>query len=122
MSYTDNLGLYRPNREDEVEVDVSLTNNFDVIDTEIKLMKDDVTEATTKVTALDSKTTTLEITVNNAAVSLSDVHVRLNDVEYDVSVLKEGGGTGGSAFGFIDGGNFLDTYTSEGNKLDGGGF
>jgi hypothetical protein len=122
-SYTTNLGLYRPDRLDEVEVDVSLKTNFDVIDTEVKLINDRVTEATTKVDTLDAKTTELDITVMNTEVGLSDARVRLNDVEYDVEVLKTSGGTGGgSGLGFVDGGSFLDTYTSEGNGLDGGEF
>jgi hypothetical protein len=45
----------------------------------------------------------------------------LSDVEYDVEALKTGGGTGTGAPGFIDGGSFLDTYTS-GSEIDGGEF
>ncbi|QFG05860.1 peptidase G2 [Bacillus phage 268TH004] len=33
--YTDNLGLYKPNRQDDVDIDTSLTTNFETIDAKL---------------------------------------------------------------------------------------
>jgi hypothetical protein len=42
MTNTPNYNLYKPNRADTVEVDTSLSNNFTIIDTEIKNRKDEL--------------------------------------------------------------------------------
>lgn len=121
MANTPNLGLYKPNRADEVEVDVSLAQNFDIIDTELTAVEAKADAASTKATALEIKTTDLTNKVSTTETGLAEARVRLTDVEYEVEALKTSGGTGGSAPGFVDGGTFLDTYTNEGN-LDGGEF
>jgi hypothetical protein len=120
MANTTNLGLYKPNRVDEVEVDVSLAQNFEILDTEIGLVQDSVTATNTTVAALDAKTTSLDQTVQSSQTSISNIHVRLDDAEQDIEDLIANGG--GGTPGIIDGGGFLDVYKNLATALDGGEF
>lgn len=96
--YTPNLNLYKPNRLDaDIEVDVSLADNFEKVD--LKLGETD-----SKFEEIDEKFTL---------------------VQKDVDDIKQNGTGGGSGTGgdmFIDGGTFLDSYTNQTSWIDGGEF
>lgn len=116
MATTPNLGLYRPNRLDSVEVDVSLADNFDKIDTEVNGTKNRLDAAETKLTALEASQITATQKAETAITTVDSVRVRVDILE------QTGGGGGGGTPGFIDGGSFLDTYVSQTSGLDGGEF
>ena len=51
-SYTTNYGLYKPNSNDDIVVDTSLTDNFNAIDTEIKNRQNEIGANSTKISNL----------------------------------------------------------------------
>jgi hypothetical protein len=122
MANTPNLALYKPSRNDSVEVDVSLAQNFDIIDTEVNGVKGRLTTVETNMTALSTAQTAATQNAQTALDTVDGANSRLTVVEADVAELKVNGGGGGGSPTFIDGGSFLDTYASQTTGLDGGEF
>jgi hypothetical protein len=120
MANTPNLGLYKPSRNDSVEVDVSLAQNFDIIDTETKGVKDRLTVVEAELTELGTSQTEASQKAQAAIDTADDAAARLTVVEDDVAEMKANGV--GSTITFVDGGSFLDTYASQETGLDGGEF
>jgi hypothetical protein len=122
MANTPNLGLYKPHRLDNIDVDTSLAQNFDTIDTEVHGVKDRLTTVETNMTALGISQTEASQKAQTALDTADSANGRLTVVEADVAELKVNGGGGGGSPTFIDGGSFLDTYASQTTGFDGGEF
>jgi hypothetical protein len=91
MANTPNLGLYKPDRNDSVDVDVSLAQNFETIDTETKGVKDRLVAVETNITSLGTSQTEASQKAQTALDTADGVNTRLTVVEVDVEELKTTG-------------------------------
>lgn len=120
MATTPNLGLYKPNRLDSVEVDVSLAQNFETIDVEVHGVKGRLTTVEGEMTTLGTSQTEASQKAQAALDTADGAVTRVAIVEADVEEIKTSGVVGSNTF--VDGGSFLDTYASQTTGLDGGVF
>lgn len=95
-AYTNNFNLYKPNRADSEQVDITLSDNFDKIDTEIKNRKNEIEAHANATVAHNSRTIThgegtvesAFTEVNSRVVTLGvEVNSRIDEVDQRVSSL-----------------------------------
>jgi hypothetical protein len=89
MANTPNYNLYKPNRVDNLPVDTTLSDNFTIIDTEIKNRKDEITsQGTTINTRIDNEVTTLESRIDNIITTSGTSDTEVVDARGSHAVLK----------------------------------
>lgn len=95
-SYTTNYGLYKPNRNDEVIVDESLTENFETVDTEIKNRQDAITDNASNISSLQETTSghandinTLQTNVSNNSSDISSLQTNVSGNSTDINNLQD---------------------------------
>lgn len=91
MANTPNLGLYKPNRNDSVDVDTSLAQNFDTIDVEVNGVQQRLTVVEQEVTELGTSQLEASQKAETAISTADDVRARVDVVEEDVETLKNSG-------------------------------
>lgn len=120
MANTPNLGLYKPHRDDSIDVDTSLAQNFETIDTEVKGTKNRLDAVEAELVELGASQTEASQKAQTAIDTADGAIARLTIAEADIEEIKTSGVVGSNKF--VDGGSFLDTYASQESGLDGGEF
>jgi hypothetical protein len=90
MVNTPNYNLYKPNRADNLPVDTTLSDNFTIIDTEIKNRKDEITsQGTTINTRIDGEVDTLEKRIDNIIANSGTSDTEVVDARGNYTVLNQ---------------------------------
>lgn len=100
-NYTENYGIYKPSRNDDLEIDTSLAGAMDKIDSTIKSVddkigKDDTTGVSKRIKDLETEVTDARKNVEGVSFGSVGEHVRW---VYQNAIGSGGGGTGGSTVG-----------------------